>query len=204
MSEAAPLLAEISALKTGNTALAMKVASLQAWFGKDAELEATRHRMLDWSRDATKPDDLDRVAKLACLRPISDAAMKEATLTAARRAMELGKDDPVFRARIQMTLGMAEYRASHYSEAEQALLTFKSNNGTIADIAAFYRAMCLSQQKKSTEAHALFTIQEEKIKPFLTDDKKPLSEDAGPDDLLLWLAYKEAKALISGASTPGN
>ena len=89
-------------------------------------------------------------------------------------------------------------------EAEQALLTFKSNNGTIADIAAFYRAMCLSQQKKSTEAHALFTIQEEKIKPFLTDDKKPLSEDAGPDDLLLWLAYKEAKALISGASTPGN
>ena len=182
----------------------MKVASLQAWFGREAELETTRKRMLDWSRDATKPDDLDRVAKIACLRPISDDAMKEATLSAARRAIELGKDDAVFRARTQLTLGMAEYRAGHYSEAEQALLTIKSNSGTIADIAAFYRAMCLSQQTKSTEAHALFTIQEEKMKPLLADDKKPLSDEAGPDDLLLWLAYKEAKVLIAGSDKPGN
>jgi serine/threonine protein kinase len=204
MSEATPLLAEISALKSGNTTLAMKVASLQAWFGKDAELETTRKRMLDWSRDATKPDDLDRVAQIACLRPISDAAMKEATLSAARRAMELGKDDAVFRARTQMTFGMAEYRAGHYSEAVQALLTIKSSSGTIADIAAFYRAMCYSQQKKPSEANTLFTAIEEKLKPFLADEKKPLSDDAGPDDLLLWLAYKEAKALIAGSSTPGN
>ena len=34
------------------------------------------------------------------------------------------------------------------------------------------------------------------------DEKNPLAGRASPDDLLLWLAYKEAKALIKFEPAP--
>jgi hypothetical protein len=34
------------------------------------------------------------------------------------------------------------------------------------------------------------------MKPLPKDEKNPLAGFAGHDDLILWLAYKEAKALI--------
>ena len=35
-----------------------------------------------------------------------------------------------------------------------------------------------------------------KMRPLPKDEKNPLASDADHDDLILWLAYKEAKALI--------
>ena len=34
------------------------------------------------------------------------------------------------------------------------------------------------------------------MKPLPKDEKNPLASDADHDDLILWLAYKEAKAII--------
>ena len=41
-----------------------------------------------------------------------------------------------------------------------------------------------------------------KMKPLPKDDKNPLAGDADHDDLILWLAYKEAKALIQFNPAP--
>jgi hypothetical protein len=40
------------------------------------------------------------------------------------------------------------------------------------------------------------------MKPLSKDDKNPLADGANPDDLILWLAYKEAKALIKFKAAP--
>ena len=34
------------------------------------------------------------------------------------------------------------------------------------------------------------------MNPLPKDEKNPLADNAGPDDLIFWMAYKEAKALI--------
>jgi hypothetical protein len=40
------------------------------------------------------------------------------------------------------------------------------------------------------------------MKPLPKDDKNPLAGGASPDDLMLWLAYKEAKGLIQFDAAP--
>jgi hypothetical protein len=40
------------------------------------------------------------------------------------------------------------------------------------------------------------------MKPLPRDEKSPLADKAGHDDLILWLAYKEAKELIGFDATP--
>jgi hypothetical protein len=40
------------------------------------------------------------------------------------------------------------------------------------------------------------------MKPLPKDEKNPLADDANHDDLILWLAYKEAKALIKFEPAP--
>ena len=49
-------LAQASVSKPDDTQLAMRVAALQAWFRNDADLAATRERMLTWAADATKAE----------------------------------------------------------------------------------------------------------------------------------------------------
>ena len=63
--------------------------------------------------------------------------------------------------------------------------------------ADFYRAMSLFQHGKPAEARALFTATEAAMKPFPADEKNPLAEGATHDDVILWLACKEARALLA-------
>lgn len=72
VADATDLLAEASTRTPENTFLAMRVAALQVWFAKEADHAATRQRMLKWASDTRNPNDAERVAKLACLRPIDD------------------------------------------------------------------------------------------------------------------------------------
>ena len=39
------------------------------------------------------------------------------------------------------------------------------------------------------------------MKPLPIDEKNPLANDANHDDLIIWLAYKEAKALLAETGT---
>lgn len=57
--------------------------------------------------------------------------------------------------------------------------------------------MSLFHEGKPDEARALFTPTQAQMKPLPTDENNPLADKANHDDLILWLAYKEAKALLA-------
>ena len=70
---------------------------------------------------------------------------------------------------------------------------------------AFYRAMSLFRQGKTDEARKLAIAAAAKMKPLPRDENNPLAN--GPmrgdhEDLILWLAYKEAKAMIQFDAAP--
>ena len=117
-----------------------------------------------------------------------------------RKAVGLNKADFNF----QLTLGMAQYRSGHFEEADTALLaaaTGAKNNPHVAETSAFYRAMSLSQQGKKDEARGVATRAAARMEPLPGDERRPFAP-AGPDSFILWLAYKEAKALIGFDAPP--
>lgn len=71
----------------------------------------------------------------------------------------------------------------------------------IEGISGFYRAMSLFQQGQPAKARALFAATTAQMKPLPTDDQKPLADH---DDLILWLACKEAKALLVEPKAAGK
>jgi tetratricopeptide (TPR) repeat protein len=206
---AVPLLAEASTANPEDTLLAMKVAASQAWLRQDADYAVTRQRMLNAGANATTAEAAERIARLACIRPLADPSQREAALALARKAVELGNGSPNF-PWYQLALGIAKYRSGLYAEATAALTavpgsfvanTWKPNQVEVA--ANFYRAMSLFKKGMPDEARAIFTATEAKMTPFPADDKIPLAGNAYyHDDLFLWLACKEAKALLNPPSAP--
>jgi WD40 repeat protein/serine/threonine protein kinase/tetratricopeptide (TPR) repeat protein len=178
--------------------LFQKVAALQAWFGQDKELVETCRRGLELARNTTNPGTADRAAKACCMLPGISHAQPEAVLALAQRAVDLSQGNSLL-LWFQMGLGMAEYRSGHLVKADAALtaaMNHAHDNTRVAGTAGLYRAMCLFRQGKEDEARLLATDAAAKMKPWPRDEANPLADDASPDDLILWLAYKEAKALI--------
>ena len=100
---------------------------------------------------------------------------------------------------------MAEYRSGNYAAADEALLAAAEagpNNAFVTGISAFYRAMSLFRQGKPDEARKLAIAAAAKMKPLPADEQNPLAGNANHDDLILWLAYKEAKAMIQFDAAP--
>ena len=196
-------LATLSAAKPDDTELFQELAALQAWFGRDKELADTCRRGLAAAQDTTVPETADRVAKACCLLPSTGKAQLEEVLALAHNAIQLGEasqNRPFF----QMVLGMAEYRSGHFAQADAALIAAASaaqNNSHIPGTAAFYRAMSLFQQGKKDEARQLATEAAAKMRPLPKDEKNPLT-DGMSDAVILWLAYKEAKAMIQFDTAP--
>jgi hypothetical protein len=56
--------------------------------------------------------------------------------------------------------------------------------------------MGLSRRGKTDLSRKLATEAAAKMKPLPADDQKPLAGGADHDDLIMWLAYKDAKAMI--------
>jgi hypothetical protein len=181
----------------------LRTAALQAWFGQDRELAATCDRALRVVRDTKDPTTAERVAKICSLRQADDRT-HEAALVLARRAVALGEGHVYF-VYFQMGLGMAEYRSRHYAAAEAALLAAaKLGKGiyTVSVTSAFYRAMSLFRQGQEAEARQLATEAAANMKPLPADEKNPLADNSSADDLIVWLAYKEAKAMMQFDATP--
>ena len=201
-------LATVAAARPEDAELALKLAVLRAWFGQDQELADACGRALESARATSDPATALTVARMCCLRPTLDKARQEAALALARKAVELDESNPFCR----LTLGIAEYRSGHFAEADAALLaatTGAKNNRHVAGSSAFFRAMSLFRQGKIDEARKLAT-EAAKMVRLPKDEKNPLAS-ADPrfplthDDLILWLAYKEAKALIGfDAGPPGK
>ena len=100
---------------------------------------------------------------------------------------------------------MAEYRSGNYAAADEALVAAAKagpNNRWVTGIAAFYRAMSLFRQGKEDAARQLALAAAATMRPLPKGEQNPLANQASHDDLILWLAYKEAKALIGFYATP--
>jgi hypothetical protein len=104
-----------------------------------------------------------------------------------------------------MALGMAEYRSGHYAAADQALQVASrlgNDNYHVSLTAAFYRAMSLFRQGKEAEARKLAAEAAAKMRPLPADEKNLLEGQTDAADLIPWMAYKEAKAMMKFEMAP--
>ncbi len=180
-----------------------RVAVLQAWFGQDKELSSTCEKLLSLANDTEDPALAERAAKCCSLRQ-ADSKRCEAALVLARRAVEQGKGSQ-WLAYFKMALGMAEYRSGHFAEADAALTAAMNDpgkNNAVSSTSAFYRAMGLFRQGKTELARELATEAAAKMKPLPVNEQKSLLGGADENDLIMWLAYKEAKAMLKLEATP--
>jgi WD40 repeat protein/serine/threonine protein kinase len=194
-------LAALSSVHPRDTELCLTVAALQAWFGREKDLAATRRRALDFARGFNNARHADCAARVCSIRPSSDKAELEAALAFARTAVQLGQGGMWH----HLALGMAAYRSGNDMVADGALLAVAKadpNNPYATGISAFYRAMSLFRRGKPDEARQLAITAAAKMKPLPRDENNPLAGTGNHDDLILWLAYKEAKALIHFDAAP--
>ena len=204
--EAIPYLAKASAANPSDTLLSLKVAALQAWFGQEKELAATRQRILAFAKDTNDAGTAERAAKACSIVPSTDKVELDAALALARKGVELDQGSEWREWRL-LALGMAEYRSGNHAAAIEALLAAAkagANNAMATGISAFYRAMSLFRQGKSDEARKLAIAAATQMKPLPKDEQNPLADNASLDDLILWLAYKEAKAMIHFDTPPAD
>ena len=210
--EALSLMAGCSIAAPKDTMLSLKVAALQAWFGQDKELAATRQRVLANAARAEDAGTAERAAQVCSLLPSAGKAELDASIVLARRAVDLGKDGEWLDFYL-MALGMAEYRGGHFAEAEVSLTAAMDRakvhphdevkmTDLVAGTSAFYRAMSLFRRGRSDEARKLATEAAATMRPFPADERNALAGGASHNDLILWLAYKEAKAMIGFADPP--
>ena len=189
----------------GNSLADLQLAACQAWLGRETDYTATCRRFLEWAKDTSKPVDAQRASESASIRPQAAPQMLEAALLLAKRAVELGqRENSSLLPQFQISLGIAEYRSGHYPQADQAFAAVmaapsqdKDTSAKIQGVTGFYRAMSLFRQGQETEAQALFSATEATMKPLPADEHKPAVSDTNQDNFILWLAYKEARALLN-------
>src|SRR5262249_41816862 len=138
------------------------------------------------------------LAKLVSLGRVANSRSREAALTLARSAVERSKSGRN-RAEYLMTLGVAEYRIGHLAEAGRVLAS--ASGGAHQDLritgtSAYFQAMSLFRQGKPDEGRQIAVAAAATMKPLPKDEKNPLANGADVEDLIWWLAYKEARALI--------
>src|SRR5262249_53291983 len=133
-----------------------------------------------------------------CILPSTDSEILEAALALARTAEKVGRgtQDRVWHL---LALGMAEHRSGNYAAADEALRAADKagpNNRYIAGISRFYRAMNMFRQGQKEDARGLAITAKAKMHPLPMDEGNPLADDRDHDDLILWLAYREANAMV--------
>jgi serine/threonine protein kinase len=171
---------------------------VQAWFDRSADYAASCRRLLKFTEDTMVPTTAERAAKACLLRADADRDILEQALVLARRAVDLGKEHQ-FLGWFQLALGMAEFRLGNYRAADKSLLAAER----MAPInSGFFRAMSLYRQGQATEARRLFDTAAAHMRPLPDDDQNPLASGASGDDIVIWLAYREAAAMLGIEASP--
>lgn len=195
--EAVPLMARESSANPKDTIFFLKVAALQAWFGQHKEFTATRQRVLALAKDTKESLMVIRATQVACILPSTDKAELDAALALGHTAVKVGKQDYWSR----LTLGMAHYRSGDYAAADEALRAAAeaaANAAYVPIMAGFFQAMCQFRQGHEENARKLALEAAAKMPPLPADEQNPpLVGNNYHDDMILWLAYKEAKTLIN-------
>ncbi len=199
-SDALGYLVIVSAARADDTSLALRVAELQAWFGQDKELADTGGRALEAARGTfdprsglTWPDLLPKPH-----RGRNPAGGRVGSRPQSRGAREVGsylKPDRGYGGIPQRPLRGGRRCAARRSQWRQG----QPAGGRHIDLLPRHELVPAGQggrgPKLATEAAAT-------MKPLPQDEKNPLTGDADHDDLILWLAYKEAKALLKFDAVP--
>lgn len=196
-------LASRSAQNPSDTLLALQVAALQVWFDQDADYNETRKRMLSWAASTTDPAVAERVAKIACLKQSPSVLVQQDAFTLAQRAVDLGQESPSL-PWFHLSLGMAELRLGNYAAADRSLRSAliearaldASRRARVEGAGSFYLVMNLVHQGKGNEAGELFRQTAATIPPPPADKQSPLVSQTAHDDLIVWLAYEEAKRML--------
>ena len=189
--EARALLEEASAASRTHPEDSWRVAAVQAWYGFDRDHAASVREILASAHGTGDANTALRAAQAVALRPPSDPAALAEALALARRAVGLdyGQSE-------RLALGMAELRGGRLAEADDALRAAGIGpDVTAAGSAAFYRAMTLFRQGRKDEARELAAQAVAAMRPLPRDDRGPTGNN-NPNNLILWLARKEAKAMI--------
>lgn len=182
--------------------VAMKHAALQLWFGMEAEHSALSRRMIRWAANQPRFAPKGRAAAMLNLRQVNDRQLQTDALALARFAVESAPTNALL-VWYRLTLGVAEYRLGHYPEAEPILLGSeqwgpeKWHPSARTCTSMFFRAMMLFRQNQEAQARQLFAEAEAKMTPLPAFVQWSLNEGADYDELMLWLAYKEARALLN-------
>ncbi len=172
----------------------LSLAALLVWLGKDEGYAAARQEILGFAKGNHDAETVSRAAQAGALRPSTDEAIREAVLALGRQAVELNKGQ-----RELLALGMAEFRDGHFSAADEALLSGAQGGQDVnaARISAFYRAMSLFRQGRKDEARDVAAKAVTGMKPLPEDERDTMAgTEAISDQLIQWLAYKEARAMI--------
>jgi Flp pilus assembly protein TadD len=130
--EAVQYLAAVSAANPKDTVLSLEVAAVQAWFGQEKELAATRQGILSFAKDTKEAWTAERAARACSILPCTDKGELEAALALGRAAEKLG---PSVEWNL-LALGVAEYRSGHDAAAEKALraaMQVGPNNPPVTD-----------------------------------------------------------------------
>jgi eukaryotic-like serine/threonine-protein kinase len=196
-SEATALLAKAD---PKNSDASLTLATWQTWSRQDADYEATRCRLVQQAEGTDQAGTAERAAKVYCLRPSTNAALLTKALDLAQRSVKLGKSDPQL-PWFQLALGLAEYRNGQNAAAERTLTIAEQTAGEHHDLqgtARLFRAMSLFRQGKPEEARKLFSQAEAQMPPLPKDETKPIVDGnlASRDEIIWWVAYKEAKSLL--------
>jgi hypothetical protein len=207
ISEKLALLAQTSERNPKDTMLSLQVSALQAWFGRNADHVTTCRRLIEQAEQKLEnADTAERAARAWGFKPPPDPALRARSLRLARHAAEL-ETTKSQRGWYQQTLSMAEYRSGNDAAAEEAMLRAEASSevssygkpylrACIEGTSRFFRAMILFRQGKEAEARKIFAEAEARMRPLPADAREVLVNGATQDDLLFWLAYKEAKALL--------
>jgi serine/threonine protein kinase/tetratricopeptide (TPR) repeat protein len=165
---------------------------VQAWFGRSTDYAASCRRLLKFAEGTQVPTTAERAAKACLLLPSDDHALLESARGLARKAVELGTEHQ-FLGWFQLALGMAEFRLGNYRAADKALLAAERmaplNSG-------FFRTMVLFRQGQAGDARKLFEATVSRMRPLPDDDQNPLASGASGDDMIVWLAYREAATML--------
>jgi hypothetical protein len=176
---------------------------LHGWFNKRAEYADQSRRLLEAVERSDDPVAMFHAAVAVCAFPSNDRALIDRALGLARRAAAATAGSSI-EYWFQLTLGLAAFRTGGLdSEAEEALRHAIDAVGKL-DLslerpaqasAKLILSMVLYQNGKRPDALALFS-EIEQVAKVPADERQMLEPDSALDLLMVWIPYKEAKALL--------
>jgi tetratricopeptide (TPR) repeat protein len=201
--DALGLLSEVLEGDPEDALAVLRVVAIHLWFGQDGACETALRGVLEWARESEDADQLGLMPKVMCLRPPFDPEIVNPVIGWARTGLDRGQNQGVKPWR-HLTLGMALFRGGFYADAlpelakaeDLARSSEETTRNRIIPTAANFRAMCLLRQGNAAGALAAFAAGEADMKPLPADAEEAVS--AHHDDLILWLAHKEAREMLTG------